>query len=160
MFYNAFMSSRYAFFAVLLAACFLFGCQKKPDEYPLAGAPIGKPAETARIKEGSMFLRGLDDQRLDSLKLPNPYSDYVYVISPGRHRLMGMNIQSGHFIAPSDLRCYSLEAELQPGVEYLLDEDRQQQRALLKRADTGIIVASGEKYEQKEAYVGFCTWGK
>lgn len=154
------MFSRSPLIVVLLLASFLFACKKSPDEYPLAGAPVGKASETARIREGSMFLRGLDDQRLDSLKLPNPFSDYVYVIYPGRHKLMGMNIQSGHFISPSDLRCYSLEAELSPGVEYILDEDKSRERALLKRRDTGAVVASGEKYEQKGAYVGPCNWGK
>jgi hypothetical protein len=141
-----------------LLACGLFACNKQPFEYPLAGAPVGKPAETARIKEGSMFLRGLNDERLSSTKLPNPYSNYIYVINPGRHRLMGMNIQSGHFLMPSDLRCYSLEAELLPGVEYILNEDKKKDLAILKRADTGEVVASGEKYEQKGAYVGPCSW--
>ncbi|MDL2283602.1 hypothetical protein LJC19_00405 [Oxalobacter sp. OttesenSCG-928-P03] len=129
-------------------------------EYPLAGAPVGKPAETARIKEGSMFMRGLDDQRLDSLKLPNPYSDYVYVIKPGHHKIMGMNIQSGHVISPTDLRCYSLEAELLPGVDYILMEDKEKELAVLKREDNGTVIATGEKYEQKDAYVGPCNWGK
>lgn len=154
------MSYRFRFFVLLSFVCCLSACKKAPAEYPLAGAPVGKPAETARIKEGSMFLRGLDDERLDSLQLPNPYADYVYVIKPGHHRLMGMNIQSGHFIAPTDLRCYSLEAELQPGMAYLLVEDKEKEMALLKREDTGAIVASGEKYEQKDAYSGACNWGK
>lgn len=143
-------------------ACALFACKKAPAEYPLAGAPVGKPAETARIKEGSIFLRGLDDERLNSLELPNPYADYVYVIKPGHHRLMGMNIQSGHFIVPTDLRCYSLEAELLPGVDYLLVEDKEKEKEMLhlKREDSGAIVASGEKYEQRDAYSGTCSWGK
>lgn len=154
------MLFRMPFFAVLVLMFSLSGCQKKPGEHSLGGAPLGKPAETARIKEGSMFLRGLDDERLNSLNLPNPYSDYVYVIQPGEHRLMGMNIQSGHFIVPSDLRCYSLKAELLPGVEYMLNEDKDREMAILKRVDTGVIVAEGEKYEQKGAYVGPCNWGK
>ena len=107
-----------------------------------------------------MFLRGLDDERLSSLEVPNPYADYVYVIKPGRHRLMGMNIQSGHILMPTDLRCYSLEVELLPGVDYLLVEDKEKEMAHLKREDTGAIVASGEKYEQKDAYSGVCRWGK
>ncbi|WAW10196.1 hypothetical protein NB640_00535 [Oxalobacter vibrioformis] len=154
------MFYRFRFFILLSLVCALFACKKAPAEYPLAGAPIGKPAETARIKEGSMLLRGLDDERLSSLELPNPYADYVYVIKPGRHRLMGMNIQSGHVLIPTDLRCYSLEAELLPGVDYLLVEDKEKEMAHLKREDTGAIVASGEKYEQKDPYSGACTWGK
>lgn len=154
------MSYRFRLFVIFSLIGLLAACKKAPAEYPLAGAPIGKPAETARIKEGSMFLRGLDDVRINSLELPNPYADYVYVIKPGHHRLMGMNIQSGHFIAPSDLRCYSLEAELLAGVDYILVEDKDKEIAILKREDTGAIIASGEKYEQKDAYTGPCNWGK
>jgi hypothetical protein len=153
------MSSRFHLLIAICLACCLSAC-KKPDEYPLAGAPTGKPAETARIMEGSMFLRGLDDQRLESLKLPNPYSDYVFVIKPGRHRLMAMNIQSGHFLMPTDLRCYRMEADLLPGVDYILIEDRDNDKAVLKRQDNGKVVATGDKYEQKGAYVGACEWGK
>lgn len=154
------MHFRTCFLIIFLLVSGLFGCKKPPQELPLAGAPTGKPSETARIKEGNMFLRGLDDERLSSLKLPNPYSDYVYVIQPGHHKFMGMNIQSGHILMPTDLRCYSLEAEVLPGVEYLLQEDKEKEIAILKRMDTGAVVATGEKYEQKDAYVGPCNWGK
>lgn len=150
--------SVYGFLVLAVVAC-LSGCKKKPAEYPLEGAPVGKPSETARIKEGSMLLRGIDDVRLDSLKLPNPYSDYVYVIKPGRHKFMGTNIQSGHFVMPSDLRCYTFEADLLPGVDYILQEDKENEEAILRREDTKEIVATGEKYEQKDAYVGPCNWG-
>lgn len=145
---------------VFCLAVGLISCKKAPAEFSLAGAPTGKPAETARIKEGSLLLRGLDDERLDSFKLPNFFSDYVYVIKPGPHKLMGMNIQTGHVLVMSDLRCFSMEAELLPGMDYVLDEDKKRDVALLKRADTGAVVATGEKYEQKDAYVGPCTWGK
>ena len=148
------------FFVILFLIAGVSGCKKPPKELPLAGAPTGEPSQTARIKEGNMFLRGIDDERLNSLKLPNPYSDYVYVIKPGHHKFMGMNIQTGHFLMPSDLRCYSFEAEVLPGVEYILQEDKDKELAILKRADTGAVVATGEKYEQKEAYVGPCNWGK
>lgn len=148
------------FCLVLCLMASFVSCKKAPAEFSLAGAPVGKQAETARIKEGSMLLRGLDDERLDSFKLPNFFSDYVYVIHPGRHRLMGMNIQTGHALAMSDLRCFSMEADLLPGVDYILDEDKKRDMALLRRADTGVVVATGEKYEQKDAYVGPCTWGK
>ena len=154
------MSYRFRLLVALSLVLCLFACKKAPLEYPLAGAPVGKPAETAQIREGSMFLRGLDDMRLNSLELPNPYADYVYVIKPGHHKLMGMNIQSGHILVPTDLRCYSMEAELLPGVSYILAEDKDKEMALLKREDTGAIVASGEKYEQKDAYTGPCNWGK
>ncbi len=151
------MPSRFRFFVILSLLCCLFSCKKAPVEIPVDGAPVGKPSETARIKEGSMFLRRVD---AINLQLSNPYSDYVYVLKPGHHRLMGMNIQSGHFIAPTDLRCYALDAELQPGMDYLFSEDKDKELALLKRADTGEIVASGNKYEQKDAYSGSCTWDK
>lgn len=146
-------------FGLIFLAALLLSC-KKPDEIALGDAPVGKPEEVARIKEGSMFLRGYDGVRLNSLKLPSPYSDYVYVIKPGKHQLMGMNIQSGHVLMPSDLRCFSMEAELSAGVEYIIDEDKANDMALLRRADTKEIIAKGPKYEQKDAYVGPCNWGK
>ncbi|MDR1311266.1 MAG: hypothetical protein LBK01_05245 [Burkholderiaceae bacterium] len=116
--------------------------------------------ETARIKEGSLFFRGLDDRMLNSLELPNPYSDYVYVIYPGRHRLFGMNIQSGHILMPEDLRCYSMEVNLDAGVEYVIDEVKDKEEAILRRQDNGQVVARGKKYEQKDAYTGPCSMKK
>ena len=154
------MFSKRIFFSVLFVAFSLLGCKSKPFELPLAGAPVGKPDQTARIQEGSMLLRGLNEERLSSVELPNPYSNYIYVVNPGRHTLLGINIQTGHFLMPTDLRCYSLEVTLLPGVEYILNEDKNNDQAVIKRTDTGEVVATGEKFEQRRAYTGVCDWGQ
>ena len=145
--------------AVFFVAFSLLGCKSRPFELPIAGAPVGQPDKTARIREGSMLLRGVNEERLSSLELPNPYSNYIYVVNPGQYTLLGMNIQTGHFLMPTDLRCYSIEVTLLPGVEYIFNEDKNNDQAVMRRSDTGEIVATGEKFEQRRAYTGVCSWG-
>jgi len=143
---------------LVLSAMLLAGC-KQPTLYPIDGASIENTASVVRIREGSMLLRGLDEKPLDTTKLPNPFSDYLFVLSPGMHSLWGMNIQGGHALFPEALRCYVIrDVELQAGVIYRLNEDKEVRRAILIREDTGAQVATGKLVDQKAAFTDLCNW--
>ena len=144
--------------ALVLSALLLVGC-KQPALYPIDGASIESTASIVRIREGSMLLRGLDEKPLDTTKLPNPFSEYLFVLKPGTHSLWGMNIQGGHALFPEALRCYVLsDVELRAGVIYRLNEDKEVRRAILTREDTGAQVAIGKLVDQKAAFTDSCNW--
>ncbi len=106
-----------------------------------------------------MLLRGLDANRLDATKIPNPFTDFMYVFQPGTHTLWGKNIQGGHALFPENLRCYAISnVELKAGVVYRLDEDKDMPRAILKREDTGEQVAIGRLVDRKAAFTEDCNW--
>ncbi|MEA5098594.1 MAG: hypothetical protein VB032_08685 [Burkholderiaceae bacterium] len=142
---------------LLVAALGLAACSR-PALVPLGGVSIDNRDAVAQIREGSMFLRGLDKKRLELKEMPNPMGNYVFAVSPGQHALLAMNIQAGHVIPYEGMRCYILEADMKAGVTYRLDEDKEKQRAVLKREDTGVEVAAGEMVSQQSAYSDVCQW--
>jgi len=144
--------------ALVLFALLLSGC-KQPTLYPIDGASTENTASVVRIREGSMLLRGLDEKPLDTTKLPNPFSEYLFVLKPGMHSLWGMNIQGGHALFPEALRCYVIaDVELKAGVIYRLNEDKEIRRVILTREDTGAEVATGKLVDQKAAFTDSCNW--
>ena len=143
---------------ILLALYSVTACKKSPLLYPVGDTPVDDPGNTVRIQEGTMLLRGIDQLRIDGAKIPNPFSDFVFVVMPGKRTLLTKNIQTGIVYSPENLRCYRLTAELLPGVDYVLDEDRDRHLALLKRADTKDVVATGNKVDEKAAYTKECNW--
>jgi hypothetical protein len=151
------MANKFGTLLVVVAAFSLAACSR-PVMVPLGGASTDNQDVVAQIREGSMFLRGLDKKRLDLKEMPNPMGNYVYAVTPGQHALLAMNIQSGHVIPYENMRCYILEADMQAGVTYRLDEDKERQRAVLKREDTGAEVAAGEMVSQQSAYSDVCQW--
>lgn len=99
---------------VLLAAC------SKPRQIAIGGAPLA-PAFSNRDPSGRFaFFRSLDGKHIDLADTPNPYENVVYVLTAGKHVIGAMNIQGGHIVYPDDLHCYKIEADLQPGVEYMI----------------------------------------
>lgn len=149
------LSISMALFALLLSGC------KQSTLYPIDGASTENTASVVRIREGSMLLRGLDGTPLDTTKLPNPFSDYLFVLKPGTHSLWGMNIQGGHALFPENLRCYVIDdADLKAGVIYRLKEDKEVRRVILSREDTGAQVATGKLVDQKAAFTDSCNWNQ
>ena len=69
-----------------------------------------------------------------------------------------MNIQGGHIVMPEDLRCYKIEADLQPGMEYMIAEDKERHLAYVKRKDNGVRIATAKPFETQVAYSGGCNW--
>lgn len=145
---------------LILAASLLGACTKVPPVFAVNGVSVENHGAIARIREGSMLLRGVDSKEFDFSKLPNPFADFVYGIEPGTRMLWGKNIQGGHPLVPDKLRCYVLEANLVAGVIYRLEEDKEKIQAVLKREDTGAQVATGRLVDQHDAYSEGCNWNK
>lgn len=137
---------------VLLAAC------SKPRQIAIGGAPLNQPSETAILQEGSLFFRSLDGKHIDLADTPNPYENVVYVLTAGKHVIGAMNIQGGHIVYPDDLHCYKIEADLQPGVEYMIAEDKDNMVAYVKRKDNDERIAVAKPFEKQTAYSGGCNW--
>lgn len=137
---------------IIAAALALTACKPQPKMIPLGGASADDPAVVARVKEGTMLMRGLDGKRLELNETANPFSDAAFAILPGQHELIAMSIQSGHFIPTENMRCYILKANLEAGVLYRLDEDRESFRAILRRNDSGMEVASTSVMEKRESF--------
>lgn len=140
---------------VVLTACSKGGSEKM---IALGGASIDNPAAVARVREGSMQVRGIDQQRMKPEDIQNPFSNFVYAISPGKHSLLVMNIQSGHVIPTENMRCYILDAQLEANVAYRVDEDKANWRAVLKREVSGTEVASTKLVDQQSAFGNPCNW--
>lgn len=149
-----------AVLASLLLLAFLTACGKGGAEkmISLGGAAIDDSAAVARVREGSMLVRGIDEQRMKVADVPNPFNDFVYAITPGKHTLLLMNIQSGHVIPTENMRCYIIEADFQPNVAYRLDEDKANWRAVLTREEGGAEVASAKMADQQSAFGNPCHW--
>jgi hypothetical protein len=147
------------YFSLALILISIFGCARQPTLYPLEGASVDNVAVIARIREGSLLLRGLDRKALDTSKIPNPFSDFIYAVTPGSHVLWGMNIPGGHLLAPEGLRCYVIpDVNLEAGVIYRLDENKERSLAIIKREDTGAEIATGRIVDRKAAFTEGCKW--
>lgn len=147
--------------AVSLAALALLGCSKKPMLFPIAGASADNPAAVARIKEGNLLLRGLDGQTLDTSKIPNPFTDFHYAVTPGSHVLWGMNLPGGNIYVAEGLRCYVFPpVTLEAGMVYRIDEDKERLQAIIKRDDNGALVAAGRLVDRRHAFTDLCDWSK
>ncbi|RJX30806.1 MAG: hypothetical protein C4516_08625 [Oxalobacter sp.] len=139
----------------LLTACSKGGSEKMVS---LGGASIENPSVVARVREGSMYVRGIDQQRLKPDDIQNPFTDFVYAVAPGKHALLVMNIQSGHIIPTENMRCYIIEAQFQADVPYRIDEDKTNWIAIIKREDNGKEVASAKLSDQSSAFGNLCQW--
>ncbi len=107
-----------------------------------------------------MLLRGIDGKQLGYAERPNSLGDYLYAVKPGVHTFWMVNIQRGHPLVLSDLRCYVIKADLEAGVTYRIDEDLEQIRAVISRDGSKDTLAIGRLVDQKGAYGHDCEWGK
>ena len=143
---------------LILLSFFILAACSKPRQIAVNGAPLHEPSKTAILQEGSLFFRGLDGKHLDLSDTPNPYDNVVFVVTAGKHVIGAMNIQGGHIVMPEDLRCYKIEADLQPGMEYMIAEDKERHLAYVKRKDNGVRIATAKPFETQAAYSGGCNW--
>lgn len=147
--------------ALLVVAVCLAGCGQQKGYskmISLDGVPIDNPSLVARIREGSMYVRGIDHKRMQTQDIQNPFTDFVYVVRPGHHALLLMNIQSGHIIPTENMRCYIVDAELKADITYRVDEDKSNWLAVIKREDTGEPVGSAKIAVQDSAFGNPCDW--
>ena len=146
----------------LLVSCFLAGCAHVPESrVSLDGSQITDLTKVALIEEDKShpaLLRGLDGVELDSMRIPNAFGQYVYVVSAGRHALWVTDMPYGHPLIPQRRRCYTIRADLSKGVRYRLKEDANMKKALLVRTDTGETVSTGELVDEPWVFSRPCKW--
>jgi hypothetical protein len=152
------LKTKFAFSLIALCLCACNQEGKNEKMISLGGAPIDNPSTVARIREGSMLVRGIDQNRIELKDIPNPFSAFVFAVSPGKHSLLAMNIQSGHLIPTENMRCYVIDAELKANVAYRIDEDKSNWRAVLKREDSGEEIASAKLLDQQSSFGNPCQW--
>jgi hypothetical protein len=143
--------------AVAVTACSKGGVSGKLVS--LGGAPTENPAAVAHIREGNVSVRGIDRYRLKAKEQPNPFADILFAITPGRHAILLMNIQKGHLVPYEDMRCYVVDADFLPNVTYRADEDKENQKATIRREDNGQVVGFAKLYASQTAVFGQpCQW--
>lgn len=150
--------------ALLLAAACLGGCSHAPPRLiPVGAASLDDPARVARLSEGAknpLLLRGLDHRPLKSLRTPAQWQDYDYVLTAGRHTLWlkSMPYVGYPYILPQRIRCYVIEVELAGRMRYVLEEDHEARRALLRDAESGAPLAFGPLVDEPWIFASDCRW--
>lgn len=148
--------------ALVLTLVWMGGCAHMQQSLiSLDGAPVDDLSQVARLSENAthpLLLRGLDQTPLDTVRIPGGFSDYIYVLKPGRHTLWVTSLPYGHPLIPQKIRCYEIEAELAAGTRYRLEEDSGGKEARVLRDDTGERVASGGLVDEHWVFSGSCRW--
>jgi len=146
---------------MMLICCFsalmIAGCHK-PRQIPMHGAAVDDPTKSATLQEGSLLFRALDGKQMPLKETPNPFAEVVYAITAGRHKIGAINIQGGHVALPENMKCYSFDVELEPGVEYLIAEDKEKGVAYIKRKDTDQRLLEVKPFDKIEPYENICDW--
>ena len=131
-----------------------------PSLISLGGAPVDDLSRVAQVSERSdhpLLLRGLDQVPLDAVRVPSVFNDDVYLLAAGQHTLWLMSMPYGHPLVPQKIRCYVIEATLEAGTRYRLEEGAGKQ-AFLSRDDTGVRVALGRLVDERWVFSGSCRW--
>ena len=146
----------------LLIAMLLIGCAGiSRTLISLDGSRTDDLTVVALITEDQNFpvlLRGLDGMAVKSMRIPNPYGRYAYVMGAGKHVLWLKSAPYPHPLIPQRLYCYTMSAELHPGVSYYLKEDVGKKQALLLREDSGETVSTGELVDEPWVFQRDCRW--
>jgi hypothetical protein len=146
----------------LLLAGLLTGCAHLgPDLIPVGEATAGDLSRVALLREDSnhpVIVRGVDGIALDSVRIPSPITDYAYVLTPGRHTLWVKGAPYPHPLVPQRIYCYSIEITLEKGGQYVLVEERDNDRALALDERTRAIVAVGPLVDKPWVFERDCRW--
>lgn len=129
----------------------------------LDGARVVDLSQVALVVEDTghpLLLRGLDGVETDSMRVPSLISNYAYAITPGRHVFWVRDLPTGHPVlaAFERVRCYVIEAEVEKGVTYRLQEDTRRRIARLLVHDTGAEVAAGKLVDEPWVVARGCRW--
>lgn len=149
---------------LLLFACFLSGCSSvSPSLIPLDGSPVNDPSKVALITEDTdypLLLRGLDGIPLKTMRVPNAFHNYAYIMKSGPHTLWLRDVPYGHpvFASFEKAHCYVMEVELVQGMKYRLREDVELKKALLIDDATGQTIAMGELVDEPWIPARGCRW--
>ena len=155
------MGMRYI--SVLVTVAFwLSGCTHISGSFiSLDGSPGNDLSLVAQIVEDAdypVLLRGLDGIPLKSVRVPNDFNKYAYLMKPGHHVFWVMNAPYGHPLVPQKIRCYVIQVELEQSTRYRLKEDSVIKRALLLRDDTGAVVSIGQLVDEPWVFLRSCRW--
>jgi hypothetical protein len=155
------MLAQRAFAAAMMAALLLAGCAPlSRSVVSLDGAPTDEPARVARLvidERDPLLLKGLDGRELP-VRVPSALFDWIFVVAPGRHVLWLTDVPAGHPLLPQFLRCYVMDATLQAGQTYVLRHDLAGEQAQLRRANTGVLEATGRLVDKPFVVVPECRW--
>jgi len=149
---------------LVFAAFWLTGCtQFSSSLISIDGSPINDLSKIALLVEDSdhpLLLRGSDGIPQESMRVPNAFIKYAYLIKPGSHVFWLKNVPYGHpiFALFERVRCYVIEVELTQGMQYRLKEDKKMKRALLLNDETGETVAIGQLVDEPWILSRDCKW--
>jgi len=150
--------------ALVLIAFWLSGCSHVSQSLiSLDGSPVNDLSKIALIVEDAdhpLLLRGLDGIPLKTMRVPNAFSNYAYLMKAGPHIFWVRDVPYGHpiFAFFEKIHCYVLEVELAQGMQYRLREDAEMKRALLLNHATGETVAIGRLVDEPWVPSRGCQW--
>jgi hypothetical protein len=145
-----------------LAAVLLSGCSALWHSIiPLDGTSLDDPASTSRLSidsEHPALLRGLDEQLLPGVQVPNALRTLTYALRPGAHVLWASSVPYGHPLVPQYIRCYVINATFAPGLRYVLRDDPEHELAVLFRAGDAEPLAVGKLVDKPLVMERSCRW--
>jgi len=146
----------------LFLAGALAGCAPlAPDLIPLGEATTDNLSRVGLLHEDSnhpAILRGVDGRPLESVRMPTPITNYAYVLTPGRHTLWMKGLPYPHPLIPQHIYCYSMAITVERGGQYVLVEDRDNNRAVAVNEKTRQIVAIGPLVDKPWMFERDCHW--
>jgi hypothetical protein len=158
---NIGMTIRYSFFLVLLTII-AGGCGHGSRSLialdDSSKDAISMVAQIIEDKEHPLLLCGLDGVSLRSMRVPNAFGEYAYVVKSGRHVFWLKSMPYGHPFIPQRIRCYKMQADLEQGERYLLREEDDSKRALLLKEETGETMSMGELVDEPWVFSRECKW--
>jgi len=151
---------------LVLVSLWLNGCAHVSQTLiSLDGSPVTDLSKVAVVVEDAdhpLLLRGLDGHPVDSMRVPNAFANYAYLMKSGHHEFWVRDLPVGHPVWATfeRIRCYVIEAELERGMKYRLKEDTDRKIALLLSHETGIAIATGQLVDEPWIVSRGCQWKK
>jgi hypothetical protein len=149
---------------LLIIILLMSGCAHFSQSFiSLDGSPINDFSKNALLVEDSdhpLLLRGLDGTSLKTIRVPNVFVKYAYVMKAGLHVFWVRDVPTGHpvFAFFERVHCYVIEVTLIQGMQYRLMEDVGMKRALLLNDETGETVAIGQLVDEPWVPSRSCPW--
>lgn len=129
----------------------------------LDGSSTESLASVAMLSADSSYpllIRGVDGKPLDSVRVPNAFRDWSFVVMPGKHLLWLSSIPYGHPLLPQSIRCFTMDVTLEPGIHYIMRYEAANGKAVLLRWDTNDPVAHGQLVDKPWVFERGCRWNR
>lgn len=145
-----------------LASLVLGGCAPLSHSIvSLDGSDTGNLAAVALLSTDSdhpLLLRGVDGQPLGTVRVPNAFRSWSFVLAPGKHLLWVSSVPYGHPLLPQFIRCYAMDVSLEPGSHHVLQYEPTHEEALLRRQGGTQAVATGRLVDKPLMLERNCRW--